>query len=177
MPDRPNILLTPASWLPDGSYAAAGEIQRRRWLNAVGELAIARKRSELRRGLGSDGKPLAPVKPSSRPDGAAGKPLVPHGGSSRTWINLRSAIGLKDGTVKLYWLGRVKGVGWGTVLLWHAQGKVRGAPVRDVLDLTPAGTRRLIADSRRLWRRLTLATPKPRQGPVRTPRRRRRTAA
>lgn len=174
MPDRPNILLKAAEWLPAGQWERASDRIKRRWLEAVGELAVARKRSELRRGIGVDGRKLHPVSPRSRPDGATGPPLTPHRGMSRTVRNLRHKIGLKGGTVTLYWLGRVGRTGWGTILLYHAQGVVIGTYLRDVLGLTKASMRRLKGDARRLWRRLMGSVPKPPDNPVQVPHRARR---
>jgi hypothetical protein len=144
------IVLDAASWVDPAAWAKAPEHARSRYLKRCGELAIARKRGELRRGLGVDGKPLAAVKPSSRPDHATGKPLDPHYGASRSVRLIRAHVGARGGTVTLAWSH-----GFGRILGYHAAGTVPGAPVRDVLGLTQASERWIKAEARAFWRNLT----------------------
>jgi hypothetical protein len=156
--DRNRIELTPSAWIDPAEWEAATTVTHLRYLNHVGETAVRLKRSELRRGIGADGAPLAPVRRESRPDGATGKPLDPHYGASRSVANLRAAVGLAKGTVTLWWTGRVRGLAFGAILGYHARGEVRGAPVRDVLDLTEGDLEKLQADARRFWKLITRAS-------------------
>lgn len=159
--DRNRIEFSPADWIGSDEWEAAPEALRLRLLTHAAEVAVRLKRQELRKGIGADGAPLDPVLPSSRPDGATGPPLDPHYGRSRSVRNLRSSIGLKAGTVTLWWTGvvvrrrhgRVVGrIAFGAILGYHARGEVPRAPVRNVLDLTETDWRKLQEDARRFWR-------------------------
>lgn len=172
---RPRIVLPVASWIDPRQWADAPEATRRRLLEHVAARALARKRSELLRGIGADGAKLEPVSPRSRPDGAKGPPLAPHRAGSRAYRNLKTSIGLKAGTVTLWWAGRIGRYGTGTILLFHALGVVIGAYQRDVLGIAPAGLRALQAEARRFWRLVHRPAPRQRvrpeldSGPVRVP--------
>jgi hypothetical protein len=130
---------------PDLSWQRASEAQRRAFYHRAGQLAVYYLRQQLRRGLDKDGNRLAPVKPSSRPDGATGQPLDPHYAESRSWRNLSFSV--NAGGVTLWWRG-----GWGRILGFHGEGAVRGAPVRDIRGLSPASMRKLKADLLLWWR-------------------------
>jgi hypothetical protein len=148
-----------ASWIPPREWAAAPDRVRDRWLDGVCDLAASAKRRQVRLGIGSDGRPLPAVKPSSRPDGATGKPLDPHFGGSRSVKWLRAVPGRKAGTVTLYWSH-----GFGRILGYHARGEVIGAYIRDIIAFPPSIERTLKADARALWRRMN-APPRPRPAP------------
>jgi hypothetical protein len=162
--DRNRIELKPAGWIDPGEWDAAPESIRLRFLGHVGEVATRLKREELRKGIGADGAKLKPVRPSSRPDGAGGPPLDPHYGESRSVQNLKHSVGRKAETVTLWWTGRSRGISFGAILGYHARGEVRGAPVRDVLDLTEADHRKVREDGRRFWK--LIARPAVRQAPA-----------
>lgn len=132
----------------DDVWRRASDAARRTFWRRLGEFAVAVKRDEIRRGIGVDGRPLDPVLPSSRPDGAAGKPLAPHFGGSRTSKLL--AVSATPNGSKVYW--RASGrVSWATILGYHADGVVHGAPIRDTIGLSPAGWRKVEAQARTLW--------------------------
>jgi hypothetical protein len=126
---------------------------RRAYYQRAGELALVIKRDEIRRGIGYDGKPLEPVLPSSRPDGAKGKPLDPHYARSRTYRLL--AMRVATNGVTLFWHsghGRKQKLPWATILGYHADGVVIGAPMRDVVSsISPAGMRKLKARALQWW--------------------------
>ena len=132
----------------DDVWRRASDAVRRTFWRRLGEFAMGVKRDEIRRGIGVDGQPLAPVLPASRPDGATGKPLDPHYGESRT-SRLLAVSATATGS-KVYW--RASGrVSWATILGYHADGVVHGAPIRDTIGLSPAGWRRVEAQARALW--------------------------
>jgi hypothetical protein len=151
-----NAFVLPVA-IPDSATPA----QRRRALDHARDTALRLKRRELRRGKGVDGRPLKPVQPASRPDGAKGPPLSPHQAESRSQRWLRATIGAKAGTVTLWWSH-----GWGRILGYHARGEVRGAPVRDVIGLTAADRRAFDAELARWWK---LQGPRPRPRPLPPP--------
>jgi hypothetical protein len=150
------IKLDAAGWVDAKAWKAATATQRKKYLNAVADAAKSLKRSELRRGIGVDGDALLPVKPSSRKDGADGKPLDPHYGQSRVIRWLRSTIGAASGTVTLWWSH-----GWGRILGYHAEGRVLGAPIRNVIGLSPASRRKLKQQARTIWGSITKPRWKP----------------
>jgi hypothetical protein len=138
----------------DLAWRKASESVRLKYYTHAADIALSLKQKEIRRGVGVDGKRLAPVKPSSRPDGATGPPLTPHTAESRTRKWLRVSIGLKSGTITLWWSH-----GWGQILGWHGAGLVRGAPVRDVIGLTSADLKKLHDEMRLYWLRLKRGKP------------------
>ena len=126
-----------AGWVGP-AWAKAPAWKRLATLQFVAERAKYLKLVELARGIGVDGRKLARVKPSSRPDNATGEPLVPHRSESRSATRMRSSVGPARGTVAIWWSH-----GWGTILGYHADGLVRGAPVRDVIGLTASDMSKL----------------------------------
>ncbi len=145
MADGNAIVLPAASWVDPREWSGAPESTRVRYLKRCGELMVARKRFEVGRSLGVDGKPLAPRK-HPRPDHATGPVLAPHRAGSRTWRLMRATIGLRGGTVTLHWSHS-----WGRVLGYWARGEVPHAPPRDLLGFTPAGHRWVRAEARAFW--------------------------
>lgn len=142
--------------------------ERRAYWTRVGEIALAVKKDEIRRGIGADGEKFMPVKPSSRPDGATGKPLDPHYAESRT-VRLLGMRVAKDG-VTLFWHSGISAkqkLPWATILGYHADGVVIGAYRRDTIGISPAGLHR-IEDAARLWWRNKTRDRKPRK-PVSEP--------
>jgi hypothetical protein len=164
MADRNALVLPVVDWVDPDEWAAATPLRRDRYLRAVAELAKDAKRDQVRRGIGSDGRRLAKVKPSSRPDHADGPPLSPHRARSRSLRWLRSAVGKVAGTATLFWSH-----GWGRILGYHARGEVLGAYIRDVIDFDPASERRLRSRARTLWKTLNRRRPTPPPAPPAAP--------
>lgn len=145
MPSR-NIRLTGPTFEPSRSptWRTATEADRLRYWTRLGEIALAVKRDEVRRGLGVDGQKFEPVAPATlhRPGRGAGPPLDPRYAESRTYRLLAShptATG-----VTLFWRGHGR-KSWSTILGYHADGMVHGAYKRDTIGISPAG-RKKIAD-------------------------------
>jgi hypothetical protein len=114
------------------SWSSATAADRKALYEQAGKLAVARKRDELARSIGSNGRRMRPRK-YPRKDGANGPVLTPHDDQSRT-ARLMAFRASSTG-LTLFWHGGVsKGQRkpWGTILGYHAEGKVRGAPKRDV---------------------------------------------
>lgn len=133
----------------DLAWRRASETVRLQFYKHAADIALSLKQKEIRRGIGVDGEPLAPVQRASRPDGATGPPLSPHYAESRTRKWLRASIGVKAGTVTLWWSH-----GWATILSYHRAGLVIGAPIRDVIGLTAVDETKLQAEMRAYWRRI-----------------------
>jgi hypothetical protein len=160
-----NIKLRGAEWEPrHPSWRRATKDERERVWRKIGEFAQAAYRAQLLRGEGADGGKLAAVKPASRPDHATGPPLDPHYGASRTYSLV--AIHSTDHGCTLFWRAD-RGSSWSTILGYHAEGLVRGAPVRDVLDLSPRAARETKVRTETYWRTVKGKEPegKPRPKP------------
>jgi hypothetical protein len=143
-----NIRFNLADYLPATAIAAARPDQVRAAITQLGQFAYYAKQDEIRRGIGVDGKPFKPVKPASRPDGAKGKPLDPHYADSRT---MRLLAVHEDGKgVTLFWRGHGR-KSWTTILGYHADGLVRGAPVRDTIGLSPRGRAKVAERFGQYW--------------------------
>lgn len=116
----------------------------------AGEVAVEVKRGELSRGIGANGRRMAPRK-RPRADGANGPVLLPHRADSRT-VRLLAAHSDPSG-ITLFWRSghsRAQRLSWGTVLGFHAAGQVKGAPVRDV-RLSKRGVGLVRERMRRWW--------------------------
>jgi tetratricopeptide (TPR) repeat protein len=114
------------------SWKKATPSQRKDFYEAAGEKAVAEKRRELARGIGANGRRMKPRK-RPRPDGASGPVMTPHDSLSRTVRLLAAKIW--DAGVTLFWhagLSKSSRKPWGLVLSYHAEGRVKGAPARDV---------------------------------------------
>jgi hypothetical protein len=117
-----------------------------RGLSAIGRMEEQLRKSNqdaLSRGLDKSGVPMKPVKnPNDPRRGGTGKPLNPKGPGSRSVTKFYVGHFMRSGdfTLKAAWAGEI-----GQILKWHAEGKVRGAPVRDILGIRP-GTRLAIKD-------------------------------
>jgi len=132
--------------------------EKRRFFQFCRGQAESLMRRQLIQGIGADGQRLIPVAPSTRARGrwrsksgkgrASAPPLVPAYTESRTLKWLRSSVNHAIGTVSLWWSH-----GWMEVLGYHAAGEVIGAPIRDVLGLSPSNERRLRDEARRFWLR------------------------
>ena len=144
-----------AGWVGP-AWAKAPAWKRLATLQFVAERAKYLKLVELARGIGVDGRKLARVKPSSRPDNATGEPLVPHRSESRSATRMRSSVGPARGTVAIWWSHS-----WGTILGYHADGLVRGAPVRDVIGLTAGDMRKLESAAMVYFRSGVRVMPRP----------------
>ena len=132
------------------SWRSATAADRKALYEFAGRLAVAEKRAELARAIGSDGRRMEARK-RPRPDGANGPVLTPHDERSRT-ARLMAARAWAGG-VTLFWhsgIGKGQRTPWGTILGYHADGKVKGAPVRDV-RLSGRGIGRVRAEVARWW--------------------------
>jgi hypothetical protein len=133
------------------AWEDATEAERRAYWYRLSEIAYFIKRQEISRGIGADGRKLAKVKPSSRPDGSDGPPLDPHYGESRTARLLAYSSTASGAT--LFW--RASGrKSWALILSYHARiegEEVRGAPLRDTLGISPRGRARVVAQARDWW--------------------------
>lgn len=133
------------------SWRKASKSERERVWRKIGEFAQGAYRAQLLRGEGVDGARLAPVKSTSRPDHATGPPLDPHRSHSRTYdlVSIHST----DHGCTLYWKAS-GGESWTKILGYHADGLVRGAPVRDVIGLSPRAARQVKERTATYWRSL-----------------------
>ena len=149
-----NIPLTGPAYTPKGpEWERASESTKRTYWRRLGEAGIGIYREERRKGVGVDGDKLLPVKPKSRPDGAKGPPLIPHYGDSRTNRLLAMKATVRGAT--LFWhAGMTKRcrVPWATILGYHADGVVIGAPVRDVIGFTDSGEKKVTDRGKTLWK-------------------------
>lgn len=136
------------------SWRKASKSQREAMWRKIGEFARAAYRAQLLRGEGSDGSKLAPVKAQSRPGHATGPPLLPHRTHSRTYDLV--SIHVTDHGCTLYWKpsGRES---WNRILRYHADGLVRGAPVRDVIGLSPRAAKQVKERTATYWRTVVQA--------------------
>lgn len=132
--------------IPDGDplWTSATPALRSRYYQHAADQARVLKLRRLRRGLDYRGRPMAPVKPKSRPDGATGPPLSPHQPESRTQKWIRASISQRNGTVTLWWSH-----GWGQILGYH-QRELR--PRRMVIGFQEQDQAALAAECRRFWR-------------------------
>lgn len=151
MGDANSFTLPVAQWVGPREWAAVHPQRRESTLAFVAGRAQYLKHRELARGVGVDGKKLAPVKPSSRPDGATGRPLDPHYGDSRVVRLMRASVG--KGHVTIWW-----GSGWGKILGYHRDGAGH-LPVRDVIGLTPSDLRKLQLDTVIFWQSRGMLRP------------------
>jgi hypothetical protein len=140
------------------SWKSAKAADRKALYEFAGELAVKEKRKELARAVGANGRRMRPRK-HPRPDGANGPVMTPHDEASRTGRLL--AFRAWAGGITLFWhagLSRGQRKAWGTILGYHAAGKVRGAPRRDV-RLSKRGIGAVAAAVRKWWTaRLRAAT-------------------
>jgi hypothetical protein len=128
----------------DRVWKIAPESEKRAYWKRLGELAVERKRRELRKGLDAAGNKLKRVLKRSRPDGADGPPLSPHQAESRfqKYVAVRSTAS----GVTIFWMA-----GWAKVVGGHRSGNANGV-VRDVVGLSPASQRWVKESARRWWR-------------------------
>lgn len=117
--------------------------QRHRYFQQLAVYARDAKYTELNKGIGVDGQRLPPRK-RPRHDRASGPVLLPHWSDSRFRTQLRWE-GTSNEAV-LWWQGS-----WGTIVGYHARGEVRGAPVRNVIGLSPQSQRRVAEQARKWW--------------------------
>lgn len=136
------------------SWRKTTKSEREAMWRKIGEFARAAYRAQLLRGEGADGRKLAPVKPASRPDHATGPPLDPHRSHSRTYDLV--SIHATDHGCTLYWKADA-GQSWTKILSYHADGLVRGAPVRDVIGLSPRAARQVKKRTATYWRTVVQA--------------------
>ena len=136
----------------DAAWKAAGADARKLFWQRVADYTLSVKRDEIRRGIGVDGDQFLPVKKASRPDGATGKPLDPHYAESRTYRLLASHVTASGATI--FWRAHGR-VSWTTILGYHADGMVIGAPVRDTIGLSKAGWKKVAGEAKQLWQRQT----------------------
>lgn len=132
------------------SWSSATAAERKALYEQAGKLAVKAKRDELTRAIGRNGRTMKPRK-RPRPDGADGPVLTPHDRASRT-DRLMDAKATATGCT-LFWhsgIRRGQKKPWGTILGYHADGKVRGAPKRDV-RLSTRSINKVKADLARWW--------------------------
>lgn len=137
-----------ASWLPAREWADASPSIRRKLLDEACAITRREKLLQLRNSVGADGARLAKRK-HPRADRASGPVLTPHRSASRAEKWVRCVPAYKAGTITVTWSH-----GWLTILGYHAEGKVRGAPVRNVLEFPLAAIRRIRDAVVRAWRAL-----------------------
>jgi hypothetical protein len=116
----------------DPAWKTASPALRREFYRVAGDLAVTEKRKELARAIGSNGRRMRARK-EPRKDGANGPVLTPHDAASRT-ARLMAARAWDAGCTLFWHSGIRKGQAkpWGVILGYHAAGKVKGAPIRDV---------------------------------------------
>lgn len=129
--DPPEIILTGLDVEPpDASWGTASRVQREAYFRQLAVFMRDGLYRQLRKGIGADGRRMPPRR-RKRSDGATGPVLSPHWSDSRFRTQLRH-----EGTgrmARLYWLEP-----WASIVTYHAEGKVKGAPVRNVVGLTEA---------------------------------------
>ena len=135
--------------------------QRRQYYAILAAELWYNKQRELYLGLDAEGNPLAPVKSrrgrspwhGRRYSRGTGPPLSPFGLTSRVRNLLRYRS--DDRGAVLYWAPRKAPGGrltWPEILIAHAEGRVQGAPVRDVIGLSPDGLIKAVNAAVRRWR-------------------------
>jgi hypothetical protein len=142
------------------SWKSATAADRKSFYQEAGKRAVREKRSELTRAIGSNGRTMKPRK-HKRADGANGPVLTPHDAASRTSRLL--AFRAWQGGVTLFWHSAItkdQRKPWGTILGYHADGKVRGAPKRDV-RLSKRGRGVVAKEMAKWWTGFLRARPKP----------------
>jgi hypothetical protein len=127
----------------DPRWVHAPPSEKRAYWNEVARLAYEARRSELLKGVGADGRKLRPRRRRRR-DGATGPVLDPHWSTSRFVTNL-DYQGFPDRAL-VFWKRP-----WAKIVSYHALGLVRGAPVRDVVGITPKAQERVAASARKWW--------------------------
>lgn len=150
------------------TWLDATPAQRAWYYGQLAKLAERKKRVELMQAIGRYGV----MDPRKRPraDGADGPVMDPHGGASRAFKLLASSGTAKG--CKLYWraggaiVSKSGTIYFTDVLSFHAQGLVRGAPIRDV-RLSDESIKALRAEGESVWRKrpkqsgAAAPTPKP----------------
>jgi hypothetical protein len=88
-------------------------------------------RDDRLRGVDGYGRPMPPRKKPRR-DGANGDVMAPHGTASQTITRFFTKVSnsLNGWTMKVGW----KDCPW---IVYHAQGRVKGAPIRDIMHVSP----------------------------------------
>ena len=127
----------------DGSFRTATERQRQAYYQQLAVYARDRKYAELHKGLDVDGRTMPPRK-YPRADRAHGRVLSPHFSDSRFQTQLRWK-GTATAAI-LWWTKR-----WAKVVSAHALGRVRGAPVRNVIGLTVESILKAVNQARKWW--------------------------
>lgn len=151
-----NIRLALSDYAPP-EVLTASPAARRAFLERFGELALHLKRRMVVRGISPEGKRF-PKRKRPRPDGANGAPLAPHGQESRSARLLAVHVG--DDFITLFWRGHGR-KSWAKILGYHADGEVRGAPVRNEFDLDEKTKRQIKATMKTWWGVREKEKPKP----------------
>src|SRR3954468_4292709 len=116
------------------TWSGATDAQRAWYYGQMAKLAERKKRVELMQAIGRFG--VMDPRKHPRADGASGPVMDPHGGASRAFKLLASSA--TASSCKLYWraggaiVSKSGTVYFTDILGYHADGKVRGAPTRDV---------------------------------------------
>lgn len=134
---------------PVGSraWSTATPRQREAYFTRLAQHLLNEFDRQLGLGIGANGQRM-PKRKHERADGADGAVLSPHRERSRT-RRLLTASSTPKG-VRIFWraAGRRS---WTTILGYHRDGLVPGAPERNVFGVTRAGTARAVAKARQEW--------------------------
>ena len=129
-----------------------------RWLVVI---AHREKDRELAAGLDRRGRPLKPIKESTRrnrtsemgPADPAAPPLMPAYAASRTRLLLTGAPTEDGRAVEFWWeYDAHTGDSWGKILDYHRKGIGRSKTKRDVIGISPAAVARVRDDIQERWR-------------------------
>ena len=163
---------------PDSpEWASAPAALRRAYYEESGRLALQQLAKQLGKGIGANGRAMKARIRAILPDGADGPVMEPHYDASRviTLADYKST----DKALTIFWhagsghtshrIAKKKGkkaTPFGTILQYHADGLVRGVPVRDV-RLSKANIAVVKLRMKQWWAsRQPKPKPKPKPAPV-----------
>jgi hypothetical protein len=147
----------------DPVFRAARSSIKRRFYSHAGDVALARLKVQLGRGIGSNGRTMKPRIRAVLPDGADGPVMEPHYDKSRV-ITLSDYMATDHGLTLFWHAGtshrsyrRARKQGktpakFHEILGFHARGEVPRAPVRDV-RLSKASIAQVRIEMLRWWER------------------------
>jgi hypothetical protein len=160
----------------DPDFARASPATRRKYFDAAGAMILDELAKQLGKGIGRNGRQMRVRIQPVLSDGADGPVMEPHYEASRV-ITLADYVATDRG-VTLFWhagtghrshrRARTKGKSatpFGEILGYHAEGLVRGAPVRDV-RLCKARVANVVRKLKSLWRSMK---PRPKPKPETEP--------
>ena len=146
------------------TWLSATTAQRLWYYQQIATKAERKKRIELMQAIGRYGV-MSPRK-HPRADGASGPVMDPHGGASRAFKLLASSA--TQNSCKLFWraggaiVSKSGTIYFTDVLGYHADGLVRGAPVRDV-RLSDDSIAALRQEGESVWRKRPKQTKQTKQ--------------